>query len=786
MLAHYFLISFRNFKRYKSSFFINLFGLTTGLACALLIYLWVNDELNFDKFHEKNSQIFQLMQNQKTTESIMTTEATPGLLAETLVTEMPQVEYAASAFDASVAGKSTLSFQDKNIKANGLYASKDFFNIFSFHLIQGNENQVLNDIKSIVISEQLANSLFATTNVIGKTVEFMHEKEFIISGIFKGTPLNSSFQFDYVLSFEILKKQYPNFSSWGSSAPSTYVVLKKGTDIQQFNKGIEGLIKNKSGEAFRTLFIRPFSEKYLYDRYENGTQVGGRIAYVKLFSLIAIFIIIIACINFMNLSTARVSRRIKEVGIKKTVGATRISLIGQYLGESILITFLALLISLLLVVIFLPSFNEITGKQITLHFNANLVLSVLSIILFTGLISGSYPALYISGFNTVSVLKDKLKNSMGELWVRKGLVVFQFTLSVILIVSVLVIYKQIELIQTKNPGFDKNHIIYFDKEGSVIKNQEVFLSEVKKIPGVVNASSTGFSIVGSYNTTGGVFWQGKKPDDKVNFEIQGVNYDLIETLGIEMQEGRTFSKDFGTDNTAIIFNDAAIKAIGLQDPIGKKINLWGNDRQIVGVTKNFNFESLHKKVNPLFFILMPERTLKIMIKLKSGTEKETINRLRKYYQGFNPGYSFDFKFLDSDFQTQYASENRVAILSRYFAGFAILISCLGVFGLAAFTAERRSKEIGIRKALGSSDFHIVYLLSSDFTKMVSIAILIALPISYFITEQWLEGFAYRINLRVWYFISAGLLALLITWFTVGIQAIKATRINLSECLRLNE
>ncbi len=785
MLKHNLLIIFRNFKRDKSSFFINLIGLSTGLACALLIYLWVNDELNVDKFHEKDNQLFLVMQNVKLTKDIITWEITPGLLPETLVEEMPDVEYATAVFDASISGNPTLSVRDKNIKAHCLYAGKDFFNIFTFNLIEGNANHILIDKNSIVISEELAMKLFNTTkNIIGKTLEFQHEKTYFVSGIFKGVPANSSLRFDFVLPYEVIVEQYPSFYVWSNSCANTYVILKQGTYIKEFNNKIAGLMSSKGGESYRTLFLKPYSEKYLYGTYESGVQVGGRIEYVKMFSLIAIFILVIACINFMNLSTARASKRIKEIGMKKTLGVDRKSLISQFLAESMSMAFLSLFMAVILIEFFLPQFNEITGKQIKMNFDSFHILIFLGITLFTGLMAGSYPALYLSGFNPVTILKGKFNSSKGEPWIRKGLVVFQFVLSSILIVSVLVIYKQIEFIQTKKLGYDKDNIIYFNREGRVAEAGDAFLSELKDIPGIVDASSAGFSIVGSLNTTHGVSWEGKNPSDVTNFEIQFVNYNFIETLGIEMKEGRTFSKDFGSDNSKVIFNETAIKIMGFKDPIGKIVNLWGENRQIIGVTKDFHFESFHKRVNPLFFILLPPfLDLKIMAKIKSGTEKETIDKLRKFYEKYNPGYIFEYRFLDEDYQAQYISEIRIAVLSRYFAGIAIIISCLGLFGLAAFSAERRRKEIGIRKVFGSSTFKILYILSSDFTKIVLASMFISLPVSYFVTKHWLNGFAYRIDLQVWYFIAAALITLFIAWITVGTLAIKSALANPVEALR---
>jgi len=782
MFKHNLLLAYRNFKRFKSSFFINLIGLSTGLACAMFIYLWVNDELNMNKFHEKDSRLFQVMEHQQYADEIMTFSSTPGILSEALAEEYPEFKYTVT---TTWINTYTLTAEDRNVKADGFYVGKDYFNIFSYDLIQGDKDQVLADKKSIVISEELAMKLYDTTDdIIGKPVEFQHEKTFLISGIFKGTPRNSSFQFDYVLTFEEYKDDNSWVKSWGSNGPPTYVILEDGVDADQLSEKIADFVTSKGEQTNVTLFLKPYSERYLYGRYENGVQSGGRIEYVRLFSIIAVFILIIACINFMNLSTARASRRAREVGIKKAIGARQSSLIFQFLGESIVITFLSLITASLIVLLLLPQFNQITDKEITLLFDLNIFLWFISFALFTGLLSGSYPALYLSGSKPVTVLKGEIRGSLGELWARRGLVIFQFTLSVILIVAVLVIFKQIEYVQTKNLGYNKENIIRFASEGLVDDNKETFLSEIKNIPGVVNASSIGHSLVGRQNNTSGLNWEGKNPDDKILFENVRVDYDLLETLGIEMVEGRTFSREFSTDTTKIILNETAIDIMGFDDPIGKVIRLWDqHDLEIVGVAKDFHFQSLHENVNPLFFWISPEYTWNIMVRIETGKEKETLDRLQAFYVDFNPGFTFEYNFLDVQFQKQYAAEQRVATLSRYFAGFAILISCLGLFGLAAFTAERRLKEIGIRKALGSSVTNIIILLTGDFTRLVFVSIVIALPVSYFLVSIWLDRFAYRIDLGIWFFVGAGLIALLIAWVTVGTQAVKAAKVNPSQCLR---
>ena len=783
MFRHNLLIAYRNFLRYKSSFFINLIGLSSGLACALLIYLWVNDELQVNKFLENSDRLYQVMENVDQDGGMITRITTAGPTGEALASEMPEVEYAVTnTFDHIQ--KEVLSVDNNDINADGLYASADFFKLFSYELLQGNKNQVLKDKKSIVLTEDLAKRLFGTTeNVVGKTVEWQHKKQYQVTGIVKNIPSLSSVKFDHILTFEAFKDDNEWVTNWFNTAPQTFVLLKEGTDVDQFNKKIAELVRTKTeGKAnHRTPFITRYADAYLYGKYENGKQAGGRIEYVKMFSIIAIFIVIIACINFMNLSTARASRRIKEVGMKKAVGARQGTLIFQYLSESTLIALLSLVLAVLLVILFLPQFNTIVGKHLILNFDITFVTLLVSIVVITGLVAGSYPALYLSKFTPATVLKGKLNNFMGEVWARKGLVVFQFTLSIILIVSVWVVYKQIKFIQTENLGYNKDNILIFGSEGKVNENKETFISEIQKIPGVVDVSSGGHDMTGHNGGTYGVEWPGKDPGDRTEFERMPANYGLIEMLGIELKEGRTFSRDF-TDTSTIIFNEAGIKFMGLTDPIGKTVKLWGKDMTIVGVTKDFHFESFHEKIKPVFFWMAPWSP-NIMVKIEAGKEQEVIPRLQQYYQDFNPGFPFAYRFLDADYQSLYASEKRVSTLSKYFAGLAILISCLGLFGLAVFTAERRIKEIGIRKVLGSSDFAIVRLLSADYTKMVLTAIVIALPLSYFTAKSWLSSFAFKIELQWWFFAGAGLSSLLIAWFTVGLLTIKASRINPTECLR---
>ncbi|MBN2212911.1 MAG: ABC transporter permease [Bacteroidales bacterium] len=795
MFKHSLLLFIRNIRRNKTSFFINLIGLSTGLACALLIYLWVQDEIRVDKFHEKDKRLFQVMLNMPGPNGIETIEYTPGLLAQALAEELPEVEYSAAVIHSGIFGsEGIISYENIQLKAAEQYVSKDYFNIFSYRLLQGDINQVLSDKKSVLISDEMARKLFKTSeNSIGKAIQWKREifvlnftDSYFVSGVFEKPPSNSAEQFDLVFSYELFfEKLRDNLQKWTNQTPRTFLILKEGTSIEQFNAKIKDFIKSKA-ETDNTIFLRRYSDKYLYGKYENGIQKGGRIVYVKLFSLIALFILMIACINFINLSTAKGNERIKEVGVKKAVGAGRKTLFAQYMGESLILVILSVFIALILIEAFLPQFNTITGKHLNVIYNLNVVLITLGIALFTGLVAGSYPALYLSGFSPLTVLRGKLHTSFSELMARKGLVIFQFTISVVLIVALLVICKQIEFIQTKNLGFNKDNVICFNKEGKLAEDMETFFSGLKNIPGVLNASNSAGNLTGNFSSTqAGIVFEGSDLANGTCIALMYVNYGFFETLGIEIKEGRSFSREFGSENSKIMFNEAAIK-LGIKNPVGKTVNIWDREMQIIGVVKDFHFESLYNEVKPCFFTLIPagfDIANSVWVRIKSGTERETISRIEKFYKEYNNGLVLEYKFLNEEYQSLYESEKRAAMLSRYFAGMAIIISCLGLFGLAAFTAQRRFKEIGVRKALGSSEFDIIRLLTGDFSKMVLAAILIALPVGYLMTKQWLNDFAYRIDLKWWIFAVTAIITLFIAWITVGSQAIRAANINPAECLK---
>jgi predicted permease len=785
MIRHNLIISYRNFLRYKSSFFINLAGLSTGIACVTLIFLWVNDELKMDQFHVNDQRLYQIMENVDQGGGLITRYTTSGPMGDALATEFPEVEMAVTN-TLRRTESAVLTIADKDVKANGIYATKDFFRMFSFPILQGDPGQVLTDKKSIVISESLALRLFGgTNNVMGKTVEIGHKSEFEVGGVMADVGTNSSEKFEYVLSFERFRDENEWVTNWYNTAPQTFVLLKAGADVEAFNKKIHDLVRKKTeGNAnHRSPFAQRYSQVYLHNRYENGKLVGGRIEYVQMFSMIAGFILLIACINFMNLSTARASRRLKEVGVKKAIGARKMTLVGQYLSESILMALFSLMVALLLAFLLLPEFNIITEKNLTMRFDTAFIAALATLVMFTGIVAGSYPALYLTKFNPASILKGRSASFAGQAWARKGLVMFQFVLSIVLIVAVSVVYRQIDYIQTRSLGYNKDNVLLIGREGALSGKEEVFISELKRIPGVVDASSTGHDMTGHNGGTYGIEWSGKDPNDRTEFERVSVSYGFIEMMGIQVKQGRAFAPEYGADTAKIIFNEAAIRFMNMKDPIGKKVKLWDREVEIIGVVKDFNFESLHEVIKPLFFYLNPQHTGNIAVKVEGGQEQQTIAAIEKFYHSFNPGFPFTYKFIDSDYQALYSAERKVAALSKYFAALAILISCLGLFGLAAFTAERRVKEIGIRKILGASMAGIVYLLSSEFTRTVIAALIIALPLSWYFASEWLGGFVFHINLEWWLFAGPGAAALLIAWITVGLQTFKAARVNPTECLR---
>ncbi len=780
MLKNYLKTAFRGFRRQKSSFLINLSGLSIGLTCSFLIFLWVLDEMNVNKYHADTDRIVQIMEFQEYSEETFATLSTPGIIARNLKEEYPDFEYA-----SNYTWNSDRLFSKDNLNyyENGLDVENDFFKILSIDLVYGNRDELLTEPNTVVLSEETAKKYFGeTTNPVGEAITYNNTTELIVTGVFREMPDNSTFQFDVLLNYDDWLQTNEWASDWGNNGPRAIAKLIPGTDQNALNDKILNYVKEKDVEDDSNVevFVYPFAERYLYGQFENKVQSGGRIEYVRLFIIVAIFVLLIACINFMNLSTAKATKRAKEVGIRKSIGASQGSLIGQFIGESMIISFFSLFISILFVELSLPVFNNITGKTISVDYSNPVLLSIfIGTVFITGLVSGSYPAFYLSSIEAVKSLKGSLKSSFKEVFARKGLVVFQFSLSVILIISTIIIYRQIQFTQQKNLGYKKENLVFFTVEDEIYDRWDTFKEQVEAIPGVQYVSRSSSTFLGRNSNTSGLDWENKDPDSRILFENVIADHDLKETMGFELVEGRFFSEEFGiTDTSKIIFNERGIEVMGLEDPVGKVITLWDDyEMEIIGVVKDFNFQSLRSEVEPLFFRYRPDTGWRGFVRIESNNITSTLAALEDTYKSFNANYPFEYNFMDDQYASLYRSEIRIGELAKYFSIFAILISCLGLFGLSAFTAEQRSKEIGIRKVLGASVQSLVILMSKDFTKLVLISIFISIPVSWYLMDIWIDDFAYSSGIEWWVFIASGVCALIIAWLTVSWQSIKAALMN---------
>jgi len=794
MIRNYLKLAWRNLLKDRQFSLLNLLGLSVGLACALLIGLWIADEYGMEKYNPNDNRLYQVMTNSKTSSGLQTGMYTPGILAKSLRAEFPEIEDAsevlpASWFNDPNTPSGVVSYADKKLMATPQFVDSNFFHLFTCPVLEGDRSRLFADKKGVFLSSSLAERLFGNTqNLIGKVIHFDQYDftgDYEIRGIFQPNLPNATEKPDLLFNFVLALERRPGLKEWGNSDPHTFVLLKPGANLTAFNGKLAGYLIAKQGgkDQYPQLFLSKFSDRYLHDHYENGVQSGGRIVYVKLFTIIAIFILIIACINFMNLSTARAAHRAKEVGIKKVVGAGRGSLILQYLGESVLLSVAALLIALAICRLSLPVFNNITGKELTLHLSPAILLSLAAITLLTGLFAGSYPAFYLSAFRPVAVLKGTIQTSWAELWARKGLVVFQFTLSILFIAGVLIVYRQVSYIQSRDLGYNREHVIDFNipiqMDSAYLVHAASFVSELNNIPGVVSAGSHAHNLTGDHGGIGGLKWEGKDPSLNIDFANIEIGQNFLQTIGIKLKAGRYFSQNMQHE---IIMNETAIKAMGLRNPIGTVVRFWDETREIIGVAADFNFESLYQPIRPAFFRCYPV-TNYVSVRVKTGAEAQTIAAIRKAYMSFNPGMAFEYKYLDENYQRLYTSEIRIGILSRYFAGLAILISCLGLFGLAAFSASRRQKELGIRKVIGATVTQLVYLVSKEFLWLIAVAIAIAFPLAWLGMNSWLDEFAYRTRITADLFWLTGATVIAITLLTISYQSISAALANPVKSLR---
>jgi putative ABC transport system permease protein len=787
MLSNYLKIALRNLWRNRAFSFINILGLALGLACSLLIFLWVQDERHVDAFHDNGARLYTIYERQYYDGKVEAGYYTPGVLADEIKKVIPEI-VASSGF--AWENQATFALGDKVSKLKGNHASADFFRMFSYSLLEGNAQTALKDPSSIAISRKMAEIFFGSTReAVGKTLRYENKKDLMVSAVFEDVPRTSSYKFDYLINWEGFLDENSWAKEWGNNGPRTHIMLRQDARPDQVRSKIKRLLDKYNKEqsaSFRIeLGMQPFGDMYLYSNFKNGEPDGGRIEYVRLFSIVAVFILLIACINFMNLATARSVKRAKEVGVRKVVGAVRPLLIGQFMGEALLLTFFAVLLSLVLLVGLMPAFNFLTGKEIPLPLSdATFWLSLLGLMLVTGLVSGSYPALFLSSLNPIRILKGTLKLGSGASWFRQGLVVFQFSLSIILIVGTIVVSQQVDYAQQKNLGYDRENLIYIPLEGDLPKKYALFKEEVSKMPGIQLVTRMTQTPTDLSNGTGGVEWNGKDPNTTIMFTQAAVGYDFVKTLNLKVVQGRDLSKDFATDSAGYLLNESALKKMHLKDPIGQPLTFWEKKGTIVGVLKDFHVNSLHQPIPPLVIRLgETENWGSALVRTEPGKTKEALASLEKICKELNPHFPFSYYFSDEEYQKLYKSEQVVGQLSNCFAFLAIFISCLGLLGLATFTAEQRTREIGIRKVLGASVSGIVALLSRDFLKLVLLANLIAWPLAWWAVSRWLEGFSYRTPIGWWIFAISGVMALFIALMTVSFQAIKAAMLNPIKSLR---
>jgi len=790
MIKNYLKIAWRNIVHNKAFSTINILGLALGLSCSLLIMLWVLDEKSVDGFHKNGKQLYQVYERNYYDGKVDAAYPTQGLLAEELKKTVPEVEYACGYEYASAPGtQNNFEAGEKVNKMTGVFAGEDFFKMFSYPLLQGKAELALNAPAGIAVSQQMAEYFFGTpAKAIGNTIRFENKEDLQVTAVFENLPANSSQQFDFVRSWTDFVKQNAWVNNWGNTSPASFVQLRKEADPHKVEAKIKNFIYNyqQRDKSFVTeLALQAYAEKYLHSTFKNGYADGGRIEYVKLFSIVAVFILLIACINFMNLATARSAKRAKEVGVRKVVGASRSRLIGQFAGEALLLTFFSVVMAIILVAILLPLFNVLTGKQLVLPVTQPLFwLMIMALLAITGFVSGSYPALFLSSLKPVRVLKGSLKFTWGATFFRKGLVVFQFTLSIILMLGMIVIYRQMDYIQTRNLGYNRENLMYLPIEGELVNKYDVFKEEARKTNAIVAISKMRNSPTVIEHHTGSIEWPGKPADLNVSFADAVVGYDFIKTLKLTLKEGRDFSKEFGSDSASYLLNETAVNKIGFQNPVGQTV-VWGNRRgTVIGVLKDFHFNSIHQAIDPLIVRLDEKWSWgTIMVRTKAGKTEEAIASLQRICKSLNPKFPFTYQFSDQEYDKLYRSEQVVSKLSNLFAFLAIFISCLGLFGLATFSAEQRTKEIGVRKVLGASVAGIVSLLSTNFLKPVAVAMVIAFPVAGYVMNKWLEDFAYKTSIAWWMYALAGILAIGIALLTVSYQSIRAALSNPVKSLR---
>lgn len=752
----------------------------------MLILLWVNDETSFDKFIPKSQKLYQLYANAEFDGSIVSWRSVP-------MPAYDEMKVADSHIVNSVVtgwgGERLMTVDDIRIMQDGYYVSEEFLDMFEFPLLRGNASEVLDDPSSIVISESLAKTLFKDKDPMGEIVKVDDSSILKVTGILKDVPSNSSFEFDYLIPWKHRLAIDPwaarNTTNWGNNSFQVFVELSDGDKEEAANEGIKGILTEKGEDDVpRWFFLHPMEDWRLHSNFENGIATGGMSDYVKLFTVIAMFILVIACINFMNLSTARSERRAKEVGIRKTLGSKRGQIIMQFFGESILISLISFAVAVLLTLVALPSYNDLVDKQLSLDFASSEFWIFASIIVFaTGILSGSYPSLYLSSFNPVKTLKGNVSTGKNGNTPRKVLVVLQFGFSILLIISTVVIMQQIKMVKARELGYNQENLITVPMTDAISENFEVINQSLLRT-GAVESITRSNSSITQVNSNNFLGWPGKPEAQRVMFVTIATEYDYAQTMGVEMLYGRDFSREFATDTAAIIINKTAMKLMGLEDPIGTQLDLWGDKRTLVGVIDDVLMGSPYEEVRPTFMIMDPNWGGPVSVRLNAANDLQaSIAKVQEVFEQYNPAYPFDYSFVDVAFQRKFTTINLTQKLATIFAGLTVFITGLGLFGLASFTAQQRIKEIGIRKVLGASIPSLMGLMSRDFSKLVIVSFVIASPIAWMLLNNYLDRYAMRVEISWWIFPITGLIALGFALGIVSRQALRAAKANPVKSLR---
>jgi putative ABC transport system permease protein len=784
MLQNYFKVAFRNLLRNKGFSIINISGLAIGMASAVLILLWIKDEMGFDRFHPHQDRLYEAWTSNKLDDGIHCFTATPQLMGPALKHDYPEVEETSRVGWTSA---SLCDYKDKKMKLRGTWVDPAFLTMFNFPLLKGDARTALNDPYSLVITEKMAKKLFGEEDPVGKIIKLDTQDNFTVTGLLKDLPDNTQFDFEFLNSSRLLEAKKYLDPDWTDVSIRTFVLLKPKTSFADINAKIRTIDARYSGNRSKSLtFLYPVSQLRLYSDFQNGLPAGGRIESIRTFSLIAAFILLIACINFMNLSTARSEKRAKEVGIRKVAGALKRSLIGQFLGESILISLIAGAVAIIIIQTSLPAFNQLTNKQLSIDYgNIYFWLSAVGFILFTGLLAGSYPAFFLSSFRPVTVLKGTFKKAHALITPRKVLVVLQFTFAIILIISTIIVQEQIKYAQQRKAGYDKNNLIYLSLEGDMQKNYSLIRNELLRSGAAVAMSQTLSPLTDVWSAGHGLSWPGKDPNTQINFDRSNTDGNLVATAGLTLIQGRDIDlEQYPTDSTACIINESAAKIMGFANPLGQTVFDDPITWHIVGVIKDFVLTSPYEPTRPIIFKgpAYSGMTLNIRLNGKNPTA-QNLAAAEKIFKRYNPAYPFEYHFVDEEYAKKFNDERLTGKLAGLFAAITIFISCLGLFGLATFMAENRIKEIGIRKVLGATVAGITLLLSRDFVKLVVLAILLASPIAWWASNRWLKGFDYRITINPRVFVIAGLSAILIALMTVGYQSVRAAIANPVKGLR---